>query len=159
MWNPRKMLLLHNSRETLARLLNRRIRHLCTTYRRQKCNDFYPNYAMYIWFSVFLSRWSKMIGYDNLICNVVWCYGYCLQASLLSLFLCLKDYFFVWPRCTNHDSNCVYTGTILWHKIWYDDTKMIWYVWNGSVRSLMCTSHVAGNTQMASLDSQVTQNG
>ena len=61
-------------------------------------------------------------------------------------------------QCTNQDSNCVYAGTILWHKGWYD-TKMIWYVCNGRCRSLMCTSNVAGNTQMASLDRQVTQNG
>ena len=40
-----------------------------------------------------------------------------------------------------------------------DDTNMIWYVCNGRCRSLMCTSNVAGNTQMASLDRQVTQNG
>ena len=36
---------------------------------------------------------------------------------------------------------------------------MIWYVCNGWYGPLMCTSHVAGNTQMASLDRQVTQNG
>ena len=35
MWNPRKTLVLHNSREILARLLNRRIRHLFTTYKMQ----------------------------------------------------------------------------------------------------------------------------
>ena len=33
MWNPRKMLLLHNTRETLAQLFNRRIWNLCTTYK------------------------------------------------------------------------------------------------------------------------------
>ena len=93
MWNPWKMLLLHNSRETLARLINRRIRHLCTTYRRQKCNDFYPKYAMCMMFPLVFSRWSKMIGYDNLMRNVVWWYGTCLQA-LCSLFFCLKAYSF-----------------------------------------------------------------
>ena len=36
---------------------------------------------------------------------------------------------------------------------------MIWYVCYGKYGSLMCTSNVAGNTQMASLDRQVTQNG
>ena len=36
---------------------------------------------------------------------------------------------------------------------------MILYVCNGKYESLMCTSNVAGNTQMASLDRQVTQNG
>ena len=63
-------------------------------------------------------------------------------------------------QCTNQDSNCVYAGTNLWHNIWYqymhhdDMVCMLWEVW-----SLMCTSNVAGNTQMASLDRQVTQNG
>ena len=107
------------------------------------------------------SRWSKMIGYDNLM-QCGGCYGYCLQASLLFLF-CLKAYcFFMYghfAKCTNQDSNCVYAGTILWHKRWYDDTNMIWYVCNGRYRPLMCTSNVACNTQMASLDRQVTQNG
>ena len=117
---------------------------------------------MYVWFPVFLSRWSKMIGYDNLICNVVWCYGTCLQASLLFLF-CLKAYSFflcmtTFAQCTNQDSYCVYAGTNLRHTRWYD-TNMIWYVCNVWCRSLMCTSNVAGNTQMASLDRQVTQNG
>ena len=99
------------------------------------------------------SRWSKMIGYDNLICNVVCFYDYCLQASLLFLF-CLKALFFFFlicghnAKCTNQDSNWVYTGTILWHKGWYD-TNMIWYVCKVTADrwSLMCTSDVAGNTQ------------
>ena len=87
-----------------------------------------------------------------------------LTSSLLSLFLCLKAYSFfcmaTFAQCTNQDSNCVYAGTNLWHKIWYqymhhnDMVYMLWEVW-----SLMCTSNVAGNTQMASLDRQVTQNG
>ena len=86
MWSPRKTLVLHNTRETLARLLNRRIWHLCTTYDMQNGETFYPKYAIYVWFPVFLSRWSKMIGYDNLMrCGGF--YGYCLQASLLSFFL------------------------------------------------------------------------
>ena len=38
-------------------------------------------------------------------------------------------------------------------------TTMIWYVCYGKYRSLMCTSNVADNTQMASLARQVTQNG
>ena len=38
------------------------------------------------------------------------------------------------------------------------DTDMIWYVCNVWCRSLMCTSNVAGNTQMASIDRQVMQN-
>ena len=52
-------------------------------------------------FTVFLSRWSKMIGYDNLICNVVWCYGTCLQASLLSFSLKVYSLFFVGPLMRN----------------------------------------------------------
>ena len=117
---------------------------------------------MFVWFPVFLSRWSKMIGYDNLICNVVWCYGYCLQAYLLSLFLCLKAYSFFMTTLRDAQTKIaiVYMQEqSLWHKRWYDDTNMIWYVCNGWCRSLMCTSNVAGNTQMASLDRQVTQNG
>ena len=46
----------------------------------------------------------------------------------------------------------------LWHKRWYD-TDMVWYVCNVWCRSPVCTSNVANNTQMASLDRQVTQNG
>ena len=80
----------------------------------------------------------------------------------LFLFLCLKAYSFfsmaTFAQCTYQDSNCVYAGTILWHKGWYDN-NMIWYICNVWCRSLMCTSNVAGNTQMASLDRQVTQNG
>ena len=85
-----------------------------------------------------------------------------LTSSLLFLFFCLKAYYYFWyghyAKCTNQDSNCVYAGTILWHKRWYD-TKMVWYVCNGRCKSLMCTSNVAGNIQMASLDRQVTQKG
>ena len=121
---------------------------------------------MCMMFLLFFSWWSKMTGYDNLMCNEVWCYGTCLQASLLS-FLLLKSLFSLsffsmatFAQCTNQDSNCVYAGTNLWHKIWYQDMHhddmvcMLWEVW-----SLMCTSHVSSNTQMASLDRQVTQNG
>ena len=104
-----------------------------------------------------------MIQDDQVWYHMMRCYVSCLQASL-SFSFCLKAYsislFFVWPRCTNQDSNCVYAGTNLWHKIWYQYMHhngmvcMLWEVW-----SLMCTSNVAGNTQMASLDRQVTQNG
>ena len=148
MWNSQKTLVLHNSRETLARLLNRRIRHLCTTYKMQNVWAFDPKNAMCMMFPVF-SRWSKMIGYDNLMCNVVWCYGSCLQ-DLCSLFLLLKSLFFfnmaTYAKCINQDSNCVYAVTILWHKGWYDDTKMI-PIWYGMYGSLLCTSNIAGNTQ------------
>ena len=103
-------------------------------------------------------RWSDMtilcaMGYDAMA----------LAYKLLcSLSFALKLYFFfsmaTFAQCTNQDSNCVYAGTNFWHTRWYD-TNMIWYVCNVWCRSLMCTSNVAGNTQMASLDRQVTQNG
>ena len=119
---------------------------------------------MYVWFPVFLSRWSKMIGYDNLMCNVVWCYGTCLQASLLSFF-CLKALFlfFVWPLLHNAQTKIAIAYMQEQTCDTRYDTKicitMIWYVCYGKYRSLMCTSNVAGNTQMASLDRQVPQNG
>ena len=83
-----------------------------------------------------------------------------LLTSFFALLFCLKAYsFFIhFAKCTNQDGNCVYAGTNLRHNGWYD-TNMIWYVCNGWCRPLMCTSNVAGNTQMASLDRQVTQNG
>ena len=129
MWNPRKTLVLHNSRETLAQLLNRRIRHLCTTYKMQNVSTFYPKYAMYVWFPVIRTGWSKMI--NMVVWYAMWrCYGYCLQA--LCFLFAYKLILFLYghyAKCTNQDSNCVYAGTILWHKGWYDDTKMIpiWY--------------------------------
>ena len=106
----------------------------------------------------------KMIQDDR-----IWqCYVQCgmmlwhLLTSFFALFLLLKSFilsFFsmaTFAQCTNQDSNCVYAGTNLWHNIWYqyDMVCMLWEVW-----SLMCTSNVAGNTQMASLNRQVTQNG
>ena len=117
---------------------------------------------MYVWFPLFLSTWSKMIGCDNLMCNVVWCYGTCLQASLLSFF-CLKALFlfFLWPILHNAQTKIaiVYIREQTWDTM--DDMIPRWYcmVCNGRYRPLMCTSHVASNTQMASLDRQVTQNG
>ena len=89
-----------------------------------------------------------------------------LLTSFFALFLLLKSFIYLFicmatfAQCTNQDSNCVYAGTNLWHKIWYqymyhdDMVCLLWEVW-----SLMCTSHVTGNTQMASPDRQVTQNG
>ena len=80
-----------------------------------------------------------------------------LTSSLFSL--CLKSFLYgYYAKCSHQDSNDVYVGTILWHKGWYDN-NMIWYICNVWCRSLMCTSNVAGNTQMASLDRQVSQNG
>jgi len=104
-------------------------------------------------------RWSDMtilyaMWYDAMaIAYKLFCFSFSLLKSFFFLFLYSHN-----AKCTNQDSNCVYAGTILWHKGWYD-TNMIWYVCNGRCRSLMCTSNVAGNTQMASLDRQVTQNG
>ena len=134
MWNPWKRLVLHNSRETLAWLLYRRIRHLCTTYKMQNVSTFYPKYAMYDVPVV----WSKMIGYDNLICNGVWCYGTCLQASLLFLF-CLKSYsssLFFWMATMR---NAHTTIAIVYMREKTCDTRydtnicatMVWYVCYG----------------------------
>ena len=85
-----------------------------------------------------------------------------LTSSLFTLFLCLKAYSFFFCMATLRNAQTkiaiVYAGTNLRHKRLYD-TNMIWYVCNVWCRSLMCTSNIAGNTQMASLDRQVTQNG
>ena len=85
-----------------------------------------------------------------------------LLTSFFALSLLLKSFILFlyghFAKCTNQDSNCIYAGTNLRHTRWYD-TNMIWYVCNVWCRSLMCTSNIAGNTQMASLDRQVTQNG
>ena len=86
-----------------------------------------------------------------------------LTSSLLSLFLCLKDYslFFLWPLLHNAQTKIaiVYMREQTWGTM--DDMIPRWYcmVCNGRYGSLMCTSNVAGNAQMASHDRQVTQNG
>ena len=100
-------------------------------------------------------RWSDMA----ILCNVVWCYGTCLQASLLSFF-CLKALFlfFLWPLLHNVQTKIAIAYMREQNCDTRYDTNMIWYVFNGRCRSLMCTSNIAGNTQMASLDWQVTQN-
>ena len=106
----------------------------------------------------------KMIQDDRIwqsYMHVVWCYGYCLQASFLFVF-CLKA-FFVWPLLHNAQTKIA----IVYMREQTCGTKddMIprlygMYVMEGVDQwSLMCTSNVAGNTQMASLDRQVTQNG
>ena len=104
-------------------------------------------------------RWS-----DMKILYAMWYDAMTLAYKLLwSLFLLKSLFLFcmaTFAQCPNQDSNCIYAGTNLWHKIWYqcmhhdEMVCMLWEVW-----SLMCTSHAAGNTQMASLDRQVTQNG
>ena len=103
-------------------------------------------------------RWSDMT-----ILYAMWYDAMALAYKLLCSSLLLKSLFFFcmyghFAKCTNQDSNSVYAGTNLRHTRWYD-TNMIWYVCNVWCISLMCTSNVAGNTQMASLDRQVTQNG
>ena len=149
MWNPHKMLLLHNTRETLARLLNSRILDLCTTYKAKMQRLLSQVCYMY----GIPMIWSKMIEYDNL--NVVWCYGSFLWDLCLSFPLCLKAWMalsllssFLMQNFTNRDSNCVFAMTTLWHKRWYQDmhhNNIVWMLWE--VWSLMCTSYVAGNTQ------------
>ena len=84
-----------------------------------------------------------------------------LTSSLLSF--CLKAFslFFLWPLLHNAQTKIaiVYMREQTWDTM--DDMIPRWYcmVCNGRYGSLMCTSNVAGNTQMASLDRQVTQNG
>ena len=142
-----KMLLLHNTRETLARLHNRRIR-TCAQPTKQKCNDFYPKYAICMMFLCFDPRWSSMtilMLYDAMVL------AYKLFAYLSSLLKSLVGSFtfelFSHAKLTNQGSNCVCDDNFCDTR---DDTKicnsmmvcMLWEVW-----SLMCTSHVAGNTQ------------
>ena len=161
MWNPRKTLVLHNSREMLARSLYRRIRHLCTTYKMQRYINFLSQ-VCYVCMVPGVSHtmiqddqiWYHMIYFDAMaIAYKLFAHSFSLLKSLFSFFL-----YGHFAKCTNQDSNCVYAGTNLRHTRWYD-TDMVWYVCNVWCRSLMCTSNVAGNTQMASLDRQVTQNG
>ena len=130
MWNPRKTLVLHNSRETLARLLNRRIRHLCTTYKMQNVWTSIPS-ILCIWCS------GGMIQDDRIWQSYMQC-GMMLWHLLTSFFalsLLLKSFILLFlyghfAKCTNQDSYCIYAGTNLWHKGWYD-TNMIWYVCYG----------------------------
>ena len=89
-----------------------------------------------------------------------------LLTSSLLIFFCLKAYslfFFFWPLLQNAQTKIA----IVYMREQTSDTRydsnicttMIWYVFYGKYGSLMCTRNVAGNTQMASLDRQVTQNG
>ena len=81
-------------------IAHRRIRHLCTTYKRQKCNKFYPKYAMYMMFRWYDPRWSDM----TILCNVVWCYGTCLEDLCSLFFFLLKSLFsfFCMATCEMH---------------------------------------------------------
>ena len=104
--------------------------------------------CMFRWYD---PRWSDM----TILC-AMWYDAMALSYKLFALFS-----FFVYghfAKCTNQDSDWVYAGTNLRHTRWYD-TNMVWYVCNLWCRSLMCTSNIAGNTQMANHDRQVTQNG
>ena len=117
--------------------------------------NFYPKYTMYMMFRRYDPRWSDMtMWYDamTLAYKLLCSFSFSLLKSFI---LFLYGHF---AKCTNQGSNCIYAGTNLRHTRWYD-TNMIWYVCNVWCRSLMCTSNVAGNTQMASLDRQVKQNG
>ena len=84
-----KTLVLHNSRETLAQLLNRRIRHLCTTYKMQNVWAFYPKYAMCRMFRWYDPRWLDMT-----ILYAMWYDAMALAYKLLSSSLLLKSLFF-----------------------------------------------------------------
>src|SRR3989337_2262130 len=113
MWNPRKTLVLHNTRETLARLLNRRIR-TCAQPIRDKTYGCL-SHLCYVCMSP--GELVTMIQ-DDQICYVMWrCYGYCLQLGALFLF-CLKAFFLLlffflatYAKCSHDGSNDVYAGT------------------------------------------------
>ena len=107
-------------------------------------------------------RWSDMT-----ILYAMWYDAMALSYKFFVLsFFCLKALFllfFLWPLLHNAQTKIA----IVYMREQTCDTRydtnicttddmvcMLWEVW-----SLMCTSHVAGNTQMASLDRQVTQNG
>ena len=147
-----KMLLLHNTRETLERLHNRRIR-TCAQPTKQKCNDFYPKYAICMIFLWYDPRWSSMtilMLYDAMVLAYkIFAY---LSILLKSLFGSLCGSSFLMQCLTNQDNNWVYAMTTLWHKRWYQDIHhedmvcMLWEVW-----SLMCTSRCQQYSK-ASLD-------
>ena len=147
-----KMLLLHNTRETLARLHNRRIR-TCAQPTKQKCNDFYSNYAICMMFLFFDPRWSSMtilMLYDamvlayKLFAYLPFCLKACLALCCLSSFL---------MQCfTNQDSNCVCDDNPVTQEMipryatrWYDMYSMESMITN--VHKSRCRQY-----SMASLD-------
>ena len=69
----------------------------------------------------------KVIQYD-LICNVVWCYGYCLQASLLFLF-CLKAYSLFFGMATMRNAQTKIAIVYMREQTFgtRDDMIPIWY--------------------------------
>ena len=104
-------------------------------------------------------RWSDMT-----ILYAMWWDAMAIVYKLIySLFLCLKAYSFslFWPLCEMHKPRwrfCICGNNLVTQDmIWWYQYDMVCMQWKGG--SLMCTSNVAGNTQMASLDRQVTQNG
>ena len=162
MWNPRKTLVLHNSRETLARLLNRQIRHLCTTYDAKWIN--FLSQVCYVCMVPGVSL--KMIQDDRIWQSYMQCgmMLWHLLTSFFALFLfCLKALFLFFSMATLHNAQTKIAIVYMREQTCdtrYDSnicTTMIWYVCYGKYGSVMCTSNVAGNTQMASLDRQVTQ--
>ena len=154
------MLVLHNTRETLTDCLIGGYALVHDLY-GQNVTTIYHKYAMSVWCADAWAQDDVAMMYDLFGCK-----AYDALVSLLGLALLLKSLLFLFllcmttfAQCTNQDSYCVYVGTNLRHTRWYVDSNMIWYVCNVWCRSLMCTSNIAGNTQMASLDRQVTQNG
>ena len=141
-----KMLLLHNTRETLARLHNRRIR-TCAQPTKQKCNDFYPKYAICMIFQCFDPRWSSMtilMLYDAMVLAYkLFAYRSLLLKSLFGSLL-----FELFSHAMLHEPR--YQLYMRWQpwdtrydtKICNNDVCMLWEVW-----SLMCTSLVAGHIQ------------
>ena len=112
-----KMLLLHNTRETLARLHNRRIR-TCAQPTKQKCNDFYPKYALCMMFRWYDPRWSSMtilMLYDAMVLAYkLFAYLFLLLKSLFGS-LCLSS--FLMQCFTNQDSNCVCDDNLVTQKM------------------------------------------
>jgi hypothetical protein len=117
MWCPRKMLLLHNTRETLADCSNGRDTKLVHNLYEAKRMPSYPNYAMYVCVSVSSHAMIQddQVWYDTKIWG---CYGTCLKALLFSFakLWVLSIYFFCQnAMSSNQCSYFAYAGTKLWH--------------------------------------------
>ena len=102
-----KMLLLHNTREMLAQLHNRRI-WTCAQPTKQNCNDFYPKYAICMVFRWYDPRWPSMtilMLYDaKVLAYKLFAYLPFFLKACLAL-CCLSS--FLMQCFTNQDSNCV----------------------------------------------------
>ena len=128
-----------------SRLLKMGVIHYsCTTYKKQKCYAFFPNYVCMV-SSQDGPRWPSMIWW---YCMMLWL---CLKA--LSLFFCNRDvssFAFVTMRVTRtkvamicmREQNLALYDTMVYAR--YDSYAA--YV------TLMCTSNVARQFSMASLD-------